>query len=112
PWFVENHGVACTRPSVCCSNDRSASNRERNVLKPRAVSRVSARLGRVVEEHLRSPRAIWSGVERFIRRRFEPLPKPKNGHQLVVIALGGGEVGYPEPDVVNESSSGQSRLLF
>ena len=37
-WFVENHGVARARPSVCFSNNRSGSDCESNVLQTRAVS--------------------------------------------------------------------------
>ena len=52
-------------------------------------------------------RAVGAIVERTIRARLEPLPKPENGGQLIVVTLGGSKIGNANADVVNESSSGQ-----
>ena len=36
---------------------------------------------------------------------LEPLREPEDGHQLVVIGLGGGQVRHADPDVVDESGA-------
>src|SRR5262245_55370842 len=108
--FVENDGPAGTSPLVCVPDDRSAGDEETNVMKARVSARVRSRFVRLIEEQLRAASAVGSVVEWISGLPLEPLPKPEDGHELVVVLLGRFEIRHSEADVIDESGSRQ-RLL-
>src|SRR5262245_29645792 len=107
PWFVKDLGVAGASPLVGFPDDRAARNHEGDVLQARPVTRVGPGFAGLVEEHLRASGAVGSVVERAFGARLEPLAKAENGHELIVVALGGSELRNADANVVDEAGQGQ-----
>jgi hypothetical protein len=61
----------------------------------------------LVEEQLRASSAVGPVVEWSSRARVEPLSEPEDGHEVVVVLLGGDEIRNTDADVVDETGSRQ-----
>jgi hypothetical protein len=76
-------------------------------MQARSAARIASRALGFVEEELRAELAVRPVVEGALRAGREPLSKPEDGHELVVVLLGRGEIRNADPDVVDEAGSRQ-----